>query len=72
MGAKDCELNVKCGVKHDIGRLLEGKYPLVFGFTNTLPLTDGLTRRKGSLVVVADDTPEQTIVLSGDEIVIIQ
>ena len=72
MGAQHSKLDVKCRVEHYIGRFLEREYPLILGLAHTLPLTDGLAGRECSLVVIAYDAAQQTIVLCGYPVVVVE
>ena len=66
------KLNIKRRIEHHVGRLLEGEYPLVLGLTDALPLTDGLASRKGALVIVADNTAQQSVILRGNPVMIVE
>ena len=66
------KLDVECRVEHHVGTFLEGRYPLILSSQHVLPLGDGLLGGKGSLIVVADDTAQQTVVAGGDPVVVIE
>ena len=53
-------------IKHRIGILLEGEDPLVFSRTDRRPAADGLLGTDGTVLIVADDAAQQTVVGSGD------
>ena len=72
MGAEHGKLDVQGRVEHGVGRLLEGEDPPVFGLAHVLPLGDGLPSRVGTLVVVADDAPKQTVVADRDPVVVVE
>ena len=72
MGADYGKLDVKRRVEHNIGRFLEGEYPLVLGLAHTLPLTDSLAGSEGSLVVIADDATQQAVILRGNPVVVVE
>ena len=72
MGAENGKFYVQSRIEHHIGGLLEGQYPLLFRLAHIVPHTDGLTGREGSLVVVADNTTQQTVVMRGYPVVVIE
>ena len=72
MGAKHGKLDVECRIKHYIGRLLVGEDPLFLSLTHALPLADGLAGSIGTLIVVADNAAQETIVLRGDPVVVVE
>ena len=72
MGSQHGKLNVEGRVEHGVRTLLMREYPFVFCFTDVLPLTDGLTGRVGSFVIVTDDTAQQSVVANGNPVMVIQ
>ena len=72
MGAQNGKLDIERRVEHHVGRFLEWEYPLILGLAHTLPLTDGLTGRECSLVVIAYDATQQAIILCGNPVVVVE
>ena len=72
MGAQYGKLDVECRIEHHVGRLLIREDPLFLGLAHALPLTDGLTGGIGTLVVVADDAAQETVVLRGNPVVVVE
>ena len=72
MGAQHGKLDVEGRVEHHIGCFLERYNPLILGLAHAVPLTDSLTSREGSFVVVADNATQQTVVLCGNPVVIVE
>ena len=72
MGAQDGKLDVQRRVEHSVGSFLIGEYPFILCLTDILPLGNGLARRIGSLVVVADDATQQAVVADGNPVVVVE
>ena len=72
MSAQHGKLDVQSRVEHHVCCFLEGEYPLVLSFTDTLPLADCLSSREGTLVIVTDNTTQQAIILRRNPVVIIE
>ena len=71
MRSQHGEFDVQRRVEHHVGRFLIGEYPLVFGLTHVFPLGNGLLGGIGTLVVVADDTAQQSVVADGNPVVVV-
>ena len=72
MGTEHGKFDVQGLVEHRIGTLLIGEYPFIFGLTYVLPLGYGLLSGIGTLVVVADNSSEQTVVTCGNPVMVIE
>ena len=72
MGAQHGKLDVECRVEHSVCRLLEGEDPLVLSLADILPLGNSLLRGKGSLVVVANDAAQQSVVACRYPVVVVE
>ena len=72
MRPEDGKLDVERRVKHHVGILLVGRYPLFLREAHVPPLADGLAGAEGSLIVVADDATQQAVVAGGHPVVVVE
>ncbi len=56
-------------IEHHVGILLVRKYPLVFSRTHRRPATYGIQGAHATILVVADDPAQQTVVRRGNIVV---
>ena len=66
------KLDIQRRIEHHVGSLLERRYPLVFSRQNILPLSYRFLGRIGSLVVVTDNSSQQSIVSRRYPVVVVE
>ena len=72
MIAQDGKLDVEGRVEHHVGILLIWIYPFLFALAYGRPLADCLAGSESSLVVVAYDAAEQTVVACRNPVVVVE
>ena len=72
MGTYYGKLDQICGVEEHIGVFLIWIYPLHLGAADIRPVHDRFAGRKRSLVEIAYDASEETVVACRDTVVVIQ
>ena len=68
----DSQLEEHRRIEHRVGILLEGEYPLVLSCTDRRPAADGFLSRDSPVLMVADDTAQQTVVCCRDIIMVVE